>query len=392
MTRIQNFFILSALLSVLSGCSLFGSKESTVAQPTKLQPLENKLDLQLITKMQVGEGSEFSYVKLAPFLLDNQVFAASRDGNVKSYSLETGELLWAVSLQSKLSAGPYAAGNKVYICDSDANVTALDRVSGNRIWQTTLSSEILSRAVESEGYLIIRTADGSIFAIDSETGYQKWVFDRSIPVLTLRGTGDPVIYNGVVYVGLDSGKLVAIDIINGTALWEKQIAIGRGRSEVERIIDIDGTPEIYAGKIFLSSYRSKLGAYSLRDGREFWSRDISSFNGPVVDIVDEGKSIFVTDDVGNIWGISADTGASLWKLEHLFARQGTKPAIFGGYIVVADLEGYVHLIEKTTGKIVARIEVFDSIIRQQPVIYNNYILIQSEEGGIAVVKVSDIES
>ena len=389
MNRNLKILLTACSLTLIAGCSWFGSKSGRSEQPAELQPIENKIQIDVVRKVSVGSGTIYNHVKLAPFVLDDEAYIASRDGNVIAYNLGTGEMLWEVSVDQQLSAGPYAAGNKVFLCDSDGKVTALDRTSGNNIWQVTLSSEILSRAVESDGYLIVRTADGSIFALDSETGSQKWVFDRSMPVLTLRGTSDPVIANGVVFVGLDSGKLVALDLLSGSEVWEQQVAIGRGRSEVERMVDIDGTPEVYGSKIYLSSYRAKLGAYSIRDGREFWSRELSSYNGPVIDKAADGKSLFITDDHGNIWGISADSGASLWKQSMLKLRKSTKPVIKDNKVVVGDFEGYLHFLDKTTGEIVARIEVFDSAIRQQPVIYKDYIMIQNEEGQAAVIKITD---
>ena len=387
MSKNLKIFLIVCSIVLTSGCSWFGSKKHSVEQPTELKPIENKVQLNIIKKVSIGDGTIFNHVKLSPFVIENEVYLASRDGNVVAYNLETGDVLWESSLKTQLSSGPHAAGDKIYVCDSSGNVTALNRISGKQVWQVKLSSEILSRTVESDGYLVVRTADGSIFALDSDTGKQQWVFDRSMPVLTLRGTSDPVIASGIVYAGLDSGKLVAIDLLSGTAIWEQQVAIGRGRSEVERMVDIDGTPEINGGKIYLSSYRAKLGAYSLRDGREFWSRDLSSYNGPAVDTAADGKSLFITDEEGNVWGISADSGASLWKQTSLKFRKTTKPAVKDSFIVIGDLDGYIHLLDKVTGEIVARIEVFDSIIRQQPVIYNNYILVQNEEGQAAVVKV-----
>ncbi len=381
--------LLVCLITLATGCSWFGSKHESAVKPAELMPLENKIQLNVVKKVSIGNGSIYNYVKLSPFVIDDLVFAASRDGSVNSYDLNNGEQLWEVSVEAELSSGPYVANNMVYLCDSEGNVISFDMLSGKQHWKTKLTSEILSRAVESDGYLIVRTADGSVFALDANTGVQKWVFDRSLPVLTLRGTSDPVIVNGVVYVGLDNGKLVALDLLSGSAIWESQVAIGRGRSEVERMIDIDGTPVIYDGKIYLASYRSKLGAYSIRDGREFWSRDLSSYTGVTVDINNDANALFLTDDEGDIWAISTDSGASLWKQTALHARKNTQPAIIGEYVVVADLEGYMHFLDKKTGEIIARVEVFDSVVRQPPVIYKEYILLQNEEGQVAVIKISE---
>lgn len=382
MSKIFRIILVIISITVFSGCSWFNKDDAYSIKPTELKDIENKIDFDVVAIVTVGSSSEYSYVKLAPHVLDAQVFAASRDGKVVAYDLETGNMLWKMSTDYLFSAGPYAYENLVYVGDSDANVVAFDRQTGQQQWSVILSSEILSKPIVSDDKLIIRTADGSVFALDAKTGMKKWVFDRSMPLLTLRGTSDPIISSGVVYVGLDNGKLVAIDITNGAAIWENQVAIGRGRSEVERIIDIDGTPVLQGERIYVSSYRQKLGSYSIRDGREFWSRDISSYSGLHLD----NNAIFISDDSSNIWAVNSDNGASIWKQSDLVGRNTSKPNVYSSYVIIGDFEGYLHIIDKTTGEIIARVELFDSPIRQQPVVYKDFIICQSETGEIAVVK------
>lgn len=381
----KNLRIILVLISMItiSGCSWFSKDDAFSTKPTELKDIENKVNFDVIANVSVGGGTEYNYVKLSPHVLDSLAFAASRDGKLVAYDLETGNQLWDVSTDYMFSAGPYAYEELVYVGDSNANVTAFEKDTGNEQWSVSLSSEILSKPIVSDGMLVVRTADGSIFALNAKTGVQKWVFDRSMPVLTLRGTSDPIIDSGVVYAGLDNGKLVALDVNSGTVIWENQVAIGRGRSEVERIIDIDGAPVLHGEKIYVSSYRAKLGAYSIRDGREFWSREISSYSGPYLD----NDMIIIADDESNIWAVNSDNGASIWKQSDLVGRNTSKPNVYNNYAVLGDYEGYLHFIDKMTGEIVARVELFDSAIRQQPVIFKDFIICQSETGEVAVVKI-----
>lgn len=382
MSKIFRIIIVLISITVFSGCSWFSKDDAFSVKPTELKDIENKIDFEVVATVSVGGGSEYNYVKLSPHILDALAFAASRDGKVVAYNLETGNQLWKVQTDYTFSAGPYAYENLVYVGDSNANVVALDKQTGKQQWSVTLSSEVLSKPIVSDDMLVVRTADGSLFALDAQTGAQRWVFDRSMPVLTLRGTSDPIINSGVVYAGLDNGKLVALDVTNGAVIWENQVAIGRGRSEVERIIDIDGTPVLQGEKIYVSSYRAKLGAYSIRDGREFWSRDISSYSGPYLD----NDTILIADDDSNIWAVNSDNGASIWKQSDLVGRNTSKPNVYSDYAIIGDYEGYLHFIDKVTGEIVARIELFGSAIRQQAVVYKEFIICQSETGEIAVVK------
>ncbi len=382
MSKIFRIIVVLISIITISGCSWFNKDDEFSVKPTELKDIENKVNFDVVANISIGGGTEYNYVKLAPFVLDSHAYAASRDGKLVAYNLETGNQLWDASTDYMFSAGPYAYESLVYVADSNANVAAFAKDTGKEQWSVTLSSEILSKPIVADGMLVVRTADGSIFALNAKTGVQKWVFDRSMPVLTLRGTSDPIVNAGVVYAGLDNGKLVALDVTSGSVIWENQIAIGRGRSEVERIIDIDGTPVLQGEKIYVSSYRSKLGAYSIRDGREFWSREISSYSGPYLD----NDKVIIADDKSNVWAVNSDNGASIWKLTDLVGRNTSKPNVYNNYAILGDYEGYLHFIDKMTGEIVARVELFDSAIRQQPVIFNDLIICQSETGEVAVVK------
>ena len=161
--------------------------------------------------------------------------------------------------------------------------------------------------------------------LDATTGDRLWVYDRTVPNLTLRGTSTPVIANGLVIAGFDGGRLTALELKTGKLIWEAKVAIPRGRSQLERMVDIDSQPLILDDTIYVTTFQANVSALSLDNGQVLWQRDISSHSELSADV----EHLYVTDYLGNIWALDRFSGGSVWKQEKLAHRKVTGPAILG---------------------------------------------------------------
>ncbi|MEX5695020.1 PQQ-binding-like beta-propeller repeat protein, partial [Pseudomonas syringae] len=85
-------------------------------------------------------------------------------------------------------------------------------------------------------------------------------------VLTLRGTSAPIVTNRLAVAGLSTGKVVALDISNGVPVWEQRVAIPQGRSELERVVDIDGGLLLSGSTLYVASYQGRIAALDLDSG------------------------------------------------------------------------------------------------------------------------------
>jgi outer membrane protein assembly factor BamB len=155
---------------------------------------------------------------------------------------------------------------------------------------------------------------------------------------------------GVIIAGADNGKLALLDITKGLPAWEVSVAVPHGRSELERMVDIDAPPQVWGKTIYTVSYQGRVVALEGESGREIWARDLSSAAGLGVDL---GK-VYVTDDASHVWALDRDNGTSAWKQDKLHNRTLTAPVALGDYVVVADFEGYVHLLARGDGELVGR--------------------------------------
>lgn len=368
----------SSLVS-LAGCSWFGDKDNT-EPPAKLESFDRQVDLRDVWRRDTGSGTREQFVTLVPAVEGERVFAADRNGSVYAYALENGKELWHEKTGAAISAGPGVGEGLVLLGTSDAGIIALDADSGEMRWRASVASEVLAVPQIRNGVVVVQTADGQLTGLDAGGGERLWSESRTVPVLTLRGTSTPLVDAGVVIAGFSNGKMSALDISSGRRIWEAVVAVPTGRSELQRIVDIDANPVIRGGVLYVGSFQGQLAAIDLGSGRSLWDREMSVYAGLAVD----AQHVYVTDEASEIWALDSGNGASLWKQTALRRRAVTGPAVVGGYVAVGDFEGYLHILSRHDGSIVGRTRIDSDGILVAPLALGNRLLVQGAGGKLVL--------
>ena len=338
----------------LAGC---GSSPSSVLPPVELTPLTNNINLSRQWIFTAGEGVSDHYLKLKPVFNNDIGYVVDYKGLLKSFKVKSGKQLWQVNLDLPVSGGLTYLNGKLFLGTSKGVVVALDvnhkdvMESGAKIiWQAQLSSEVLARPAVAKGIVVVKTIDGRVYGLKVRNGQQKWIYDRSVPRLTLRGSGTPVISNDVVITSSDSGKLTALSLRQGKLLWETTISVAKGGNQLERVIDIDTDPVVLKDVVYVAGYQGRVAAVKLGSGQIIWSRDFSSYSGLSVD----AYRVYITDSNGQIWALNRYNGSTIWRQDILLRRQLSTPELHEKYLVVGDFDGYLHWFNRDDGKLVAR--------------------------------------
>lgn len=370
-----------ALLLSLQGCgagkfvsNYFGGEDNS-EPPAPLVEFKQTANIVSRWEQNVG-GTDEQYLKLSPAVTEESIYTVARSGDIEALSLQNGRTLWSRDVDEPVSSAAGVGAGLVIVGTSNGYVIALDKATGEPRWKKRVSSEVLAPPQAAENIVVVRTVDGKLIGMDAESGDRIWVYDRTVPALSLRGTSTPVIYEGYIIAGFDAGRLLALELTSGKAVWETRIAIGSGRSELERMVDIDSDPVIQNDIIYVATYQGRLAAVSVQGGRILWTRDISSHSGLTVD----QEYIYITDDRGHVWALEQVSGSSVWKQEALQARATSAPALVGPYIAVGGVEGYVHWMDRDTGEFVARTRLDESPIIAAPVTINETVFFYSTAG------------
>jgi outer membrane protein assembly factor BamB len=314
---------------------------------------------------------------------EDTVYRVNQRGLVSAFDRENGKYLWKTHTGRRLIGDPGIADDALLLGTRDGSLLALRRDSGAVLWETPVSSEILAAPRYAAGRALVHTVDGKIIAMGAKDGSWLWQYDSAVPLLSLHGTSSPGVMPDRVLGGLANGKLVVLNLEDGQVRWQYNVAVPTGRSELERMVDVDATPLHRDGTVFAAAFNGRVVALTARTGRLIWSRDMSSS----VDMAVDDSRLFVTDNDGLVWALDQKNGAVLWKQDDLQFRQVTGPAVAGDYVAVADVEGYVHWLDRFTGQFVARHRVDHRPVDNPPVAVNNTIYVTSRGGVIDALEV-----
>ncbi|HAZ55340.1 MAG TPA: outer membrane protein assembly factor BamB [Franconibacter helveticus] len=385
--------LLPGLLSVtlLSGCSLFSGEEDVVKM-SPLPTVQNQFDPQTAWSTSVGDGIGDFYSNLHPAFLDDTVYAADRHGIVKAMNIADGKEVWRVDLSEKtgwlsrnrpalLSGGVTVAGAHAYIGSEKAQIYALNTADGTIAWQTRVAGEALSRPVVSDGLVLVHTSNGILQALNESDGAVKWTVNLDMPSLSLRGESAPTSAYGAAIVGGDNGRVSAVLMQQGQMIWQQRISQATGATEIDRLSDVDTTPVVVNGVVYALAYNGNLTALDLRSGQIMWKRELGSVNDFIVD----GGRIYLVDQNDRLLALNTEGGVTLWTQSDLLHRNLTAPALYNGYLVVGDSEGYMHWINTDEGRFVAQQKVDGSGFLTEPVVANDKLLIQAKDGTLYAI-------
>lgn len=386
-------YLLPGLISVtlLSGCSLFSGEEDVVKM-APLPKVENQFTPQKAWSTSVGDGSGDYYASLSPAWQDNTVFAADRFGTVKALDASSGEEKWKVSLAEKtgffsknisalLSGGVTAAGDRIYVGSERGRVFALNSSDGSVAWQTQVAGEALARPVVSDGLVLVHTGNGMLQGLDQSSGAVKWSVNLDVPALSLRGVSAPATAFGGAIVGGDNGRVSAVILSAGQLIWQQRISQPSGATEIDRLNDVDTTPIVVNGVVYAMAYNGDLAALDLRSGQILWKRQI----GGVKNLLVDAGHIYLVDQDDRVDALNLDGGVVLWRQSDLLHRNLTPPALFNGYLIVGDSEGYVHWINTTDGRFVAQQKLDSDGFQSEPVVASDKLIIQAKTGKVYAI-------
>jgi outer membrane protein assembly factor BamB len=351
--------------------------------PAELVKFKPAFKIKKVWGKRVGDDTKNLRLALRPATDGSVVYGASHDGKIVAVSADRGKKLWKVKTDLPLSGGPGTNGELVVAGSSDGDLVALDAVTGAELWRIRVTSEVLSSPAVAEDRVVVRTVNGKLAAYSNEDGAQLWSIQESMPRLSVRGTSDPILVQNLTISGFDNGRVSAFDLNDGGQVWDVLVQLPGGRSEIQRLADINSTIQAAGGDVYAVGYQGRLAAIAIESGQLLWSQEMSSYSGLAVDV----SSVFVTNQRSELVAVSRGSGRELWRKTELRNRDVSAPAIFGRSVVVGDFEGYLHWFDIETGDLQARTRAGSDRITSKPLVVNDILYVMSDNGSMYAFRV-----
>lgn len=378
--------LVTALLSSLlvTGCSWFGGDDDDAAiTPAELVKFKQEVSIKRQWSTSIGSANQDYRNSLRPTVNADSIFTGDHEGTVTALNIGNGKKVWQVKLDVSVSGGVGYGAGMVMVGTIDGEVYALDADDGSVLWTSQVSSEVISSPKSNGEIVAVQTVDDRLFALDASNGEEIWQHDGDAPILSVRGTSESIVTSNMVLSGFDTGKLVAFNPDNGSLIWESRLAVPKGRTELERMVDIDGEPLLVGDVIYAVTYQGRLGALSRGTGRSLWFQDSSSHHAPAY----SQEQVYVSEDEDTVRAFKAGSGQPVWSNDQLFLRRLTGPAKLAGTIAVADAEGYLHLLDPTDGHFVGRTKVGGGGVSAPLLSVGNSLIVQSNNGSVSAYKI-----
>ena len=367
---------------VLAGCSWFDNvyifSTEPKNKPTELTEIKPTLTVKPLWNTSVGKAGKYFFT---PAMVSGDVLLAGSGGIVERRALATGGLVWRVNLDLSLAAGVGADNETIAVAAENGDLIALDG-NGKQRWKTPTNTEILSAPVVGQGLVVVRTSDNRVMGYDAENGRRRWTYTRTSQPLVLRSNPGMTIDGSLLFAGFPGGKLVALNLSNGALRWEASVATPKGATELERVADLVGNPEVVGREVCAAAFQGRAGCFDIGTGNPIWGRDISTPNGIEVD----GRFAYISDDKSNVNALSRNTGASVWKTDKLGYRRITAPASVGRALAVGDYKGFVHWLSREDGSLIARSTTDGSALKVAPRSFSagsaSAVLFQTPDGNV----------
>ena len=388
--------LLVALLLLTAGCSWFGlGDEDEQNKPVKLQSFSKEVDIRQLWSTSIGKGAGDKAIRMVPGLAGSHIFAASADGNVVALQSENGRVIWRVRVADFydqderdnafgkdvdiITGGVGVGGDLVAVGTAAGDIVALKQSDGSMAWRTRTSSEVLAPPQVDAELVVGQSIDGKIIALNTADGERLWTYSTTIPSLTLRGTSTPLVNSEFVIAAFANGRFALLDRAQGLVGFEQRTAIAQGRSDLERLIDIDGAMVIVGQSLYVAGFQGMMVAVNLNNAQLLWNREAST----VVGLGEGFGNIYIGYDNGRLGAIDAANGRDVWETEALLNRDITTPVTAGSYVVVGDFEGYLHVIAQSDGRFVGRRKVDRKGIYTPAVTDGNRVYVMGNSGRLS---------
>ncbi len=366
--------------SVLAGCSMFSASNPRY-EPVPLTEYPAGVSASVAWNVSIGRDGGSGFV---PQVVGDSVYAAAPNGSIVKVALGTGAIQWRADAGTELSAGVGSDGHVTAVAARDGTVIAFDEQGGEK-WRTRASSQVDIPPAVGAGIVAVRSSDYRIQAFDAETGEALWNVQRPGPALALKTSMQMLILENMLLSGLPNGRLIAIDAASGAVQWEGTVTVSRGATDLERISDIVGAPQVQGPLLCGAAYQGHIVCFDItQGGRPIWEQPFSSTAG----ITTDPHHVYAVNQRDVVFAYGLTNGQEAWKQEGLRNRRLSGPAVVPQALAVGDYEGYVHFLSRSDGSLLGRVQVGGGAIVSPLVGSERGVLVQTGNGNLILVGVN----
>jgi outer membrane protein assembly factor BamB len=285
-----------------------------------------------------------------------RIFTGSSTGTLWALSKDARKL-YKYSVNSPIEASPAidSETDQLYLGTLGAELHALRASNGSVRWRVNVPGPIRQTPLLLKDAVYVGTENDTVTAFARSNGEVLWRYRRDeTSGLSVAGHAGIAYIDNKLITAFTDGLVVALDPGDGHVLWEHDTSLDvedKGAEQL-RLIDVDTTPVLINGLVYVASFSGGLYALSPSSGNEMW-RD-ADLTG-VTATAGSDRFLVLSSAEKGVLCVDVETHQLLWQYEIKRGAAG-QPTIADQKVFVGESEGSFLALSLQTGQEIARIE------------------------------------
>jgi outer membrane protein assembly factor BamB len=285
---------------------------------------------------QLWVHNEHALLEFPPVIYGERLFQLADDGVLSAVDKHNGHLYWTKSLGKLSASSPAVTANTVYATvlnsghpRSPGRIVALNSTTGTIRWFRSLPSPSESSPMIDNGRVFLGSQSGLVYALQASDGHVIWTYKAAGAV-----KASPTLSGGNLYFGDYSGHVQAISEQTGRRLWRsgsEGALLGSGT--------FYSTAAVVYGRVFLGNTDGRVYAYDASTGRLDWAVQTGAYvyaSPAVTNAPGLGPTLYLGSYNGYFYAINARSGQVSWRF-NARGRISGSATIVGRVVYFADL-------------------------------------------------------
>ncbi len=355
--------------------------------------------LSLAWAADIGSGNDRRHrVTAEPVAERGRIFTLDSVGVVSAVSTE-GSILWQLDLASSgdaadASGGGLAVdGNSLYVSSAYGSLYAMDVETGTIRWEQELDASGVAAPTVAGGIVYVVGGDSKAWAIDTGTGRINWTMSGVPSAQSFQGGASPAVGRSLAIFPFANGDVQAVFRRGGFNRWNASVSGTRDGFAVSGISEITAGPVLDSGRVYVGNNSGRIVALDATTGDRIWTAQHGTSGG----IVPVGRSdLFTITDQNQLMRLSAKTGEVIWSKQlPLYVNENTKrrsdivvhngPLLAGGRLIVASSDGTMRQFSVVDGAELGSVTI-PSGAASKPVVMDEVLYVVTGKGQLAAFR------
>ncbi|SFR41986.1 Outer membrane protein assembly factor BamB, contains PQQ-like beta-propeller repeat [Yoonia tamlensis] len=343
--------------------------------------------------VSIGEGdSRRARITAEPVVAGGIVYTVDARATVTATTVD-GQPVWTRDLTpsrdraSDASGGAVmVGGGRVYATTGFGEITSLDAGTGAINWVQDLDAPVNASATLRGDLVYVVGRDSTAWALDINDGRIRWQYSGTPSVANFDSGASPAVSGDNLILPFPSGEVVSVYPQGGIRRWSTVVSGERLGSAASLVTDIAGDPVIMGDRVYIGNFGGRIVALDIKDGSRIWTAG----EGALSPVWPVGNAVYLINDVNELVRLDANSGDPVWRIDlpnftsertarqrRVHAHYG--PVLAGGRLIVASSDGLIRQFDPASGALIGTLE-FPGGAASAPVIAGQVLYVVSKDG------------